>query len=290
MLPLDAAPTAAPAIVLGALASVAGWPIVRGGSQRLSDALGAYLLALGGEIETGCYVRRLDELPPSQAVLADVTPRQLIAIAGDRLLSGYCRALERYRYGPGICKVDFALEGPIPWRSRECALAATVHLGGAFEEIAASEAQVWRGELPERPFVLVSQPSLFDATRAPTGKHTVWAYCHLPNGAECDLSDRIEAQIERFAPGCRGRILGKHVMTTSAMQAHNPNNIGGDINGGVQDLLQLFTRPTFSLDPYRTPAPGLYICSASTPPGGGVHGLCGYFAARATLHHTFGMR
>ena len=185
--------------------------------------------------------------------------------------------------------MDFALDGPIPWRSPECAQAATVHLGGAFAQIAAGEAQVWRGEAPERPFVLLSQPSLFDATRAPAGKQTVWAYCHVPNGAECDLSERIEAQIERFAPGFRDCILAKHVMTAPVMQAHDPNYLGGDINGGVQDLLQLFTRPTFSLDPYTTPTPGLYICSSSTPPGGGVHGLCGYFAARAALRHTFGM-
>jgi phytoene dehydrogenase-like protein len=290
LLPLDQPPTAAAAIVMGTLAHVAGWPMARGGSQTVADALGAYLRTLGGEIRTNSLVQSLDELPPARAVLCDVTPRQLLALAGDRLPASYRRALRRYRYGPGVCKVDFALDGPILWRASECAQAGTVHLGGMLEEIAAAEQAVWRGETPERPFVLLAQQSLFDPTRAPDGKHTAWAYCHVPSGSPCDMSARIERQIERFAPGFGDRILARHVMTAPDLEAHNPNYIGGDITGGVQDLFQLFTRPTVSLDPYRTPAPGLYLCSSSTPPGGGVHGLCGYFAARSALRHSFGAR
>jgi phytoene dehydrogenase-like protein len=262
--------------------------MARGGSQTLADALVAYLRALGGELRTHSPVRSLDELPPVRAVLCDVTPCQLLALAGDRLPASYRHALGRYRYGPGVCKVDYALAGPIPWRDEACARAGTVHLGGTLEEIAASERAVWRGELPERPFVLLAQQSRFDPTRAPAGMHTAWAYCHVPNGSPCDVSGRIEAQIERFAPGFRELVLARHVTTAPEMEAHNPNYVGGDINGGVQDLFQLFTRPTIALDPYRTPTQGLYICSSSTPPGGGVHGMCGYFAARSALRHTFG--
>ncbi len=290
ILPLDQPPTGAAALVLGTLAHVAGWPIARGGTQTVAEALGAYLRALGGEIRTSTLVRSLDELPPARVVLCDVTPRQLLALAGDRLPNAYRRALERYRYGPGVCKVDYALDGPIPWRSPACARAGTVHLGGTLDEIAAGERAVWRAELPERPFVLLAQPSLFDPTRAPQGKHTVWAYCHVPHGSPCDMSERIERQIERFAPGFRDRVLARHVLSARDLEAHNPNYVGGDINGGVQDLFQLFTRPTVALDPYRTPAPGLYICSSATPPGGGVHGLCGYFAARSALRHSLGNR
>jgi phytoene dehydrogenase-like protein len=212
-----------------------------------------------------------------------VTPRQLLGIAGDRLPPRYQRALRRYRYGPGVFKVDWALDGPIPWRAPECARAATVHVGGTLPEIAESERAAWQGRHAERPFVLLAQQSLFDGSRAPEGKHTAWAYCHVPHGSMCDMTARIEAQIERFAPGFRDRILARSTLDPAAMEAHNANYIGGDINGGVQDFFQLYTRPTISLNPYKTAAKGIYICSSSTPPGGGVHGLCGYFAAQAAL-------
>ena len=204
-------------------------------------------------------------------------------IMGSRLSSGYRKRLGNYRYGPGVFKIDWALDGPIPWISRECTRAATVHLGGTLEEIAASESQVWKGVHPERPFVLMAQQSMFDPTRAPHGKHTAWAYCHVPNGSMFDMTDRIESQVERFAPGFRDLMLARHVMSPSKLEEYNPNYVGGDINGGVQDLGQLFTRPTFRPVPYSTPAKGIYVCSSSTPPGGGVHGMCGYFAARAVL-------
>jgi phytoene dehydrogenase-like protein len=238
---------------------------------------------LGGEIVTRSYVRSLADLPPAAATLFDVTPRQLIAIAGDRLPAGYQQRLGRYRHGPGVCKVDFALDGPIPWRAAECLRAGTVHVGGTLAEIASAERAAWQGEHPERPFLILGQQSLFDPARAPAGKHTVWAYCHVPNGSDVDMTDRITAQIERFAPGFRSRILAAHTRTAAEMAAYNPNYIGGDINGGVQDLRQLFTRPVASLNPYATPARGIYLCSSSTPPGGGVHGMCGYFAAQTAL-------
>jgi phytoene dehydrogenase-like protein len=283
ILPLERAPSAAAGLVLASLGHAFGWPIPRGGSQRIADALAAFLRALGGEIRTGARVDRLDQLPPARAVLLDVTPRQLLRIAGDRLPPGYRRALGRYRYGPGVFKVDWALDGPIPWRAPECARAATVHLGATLPEIAESERDAWRGRHSERPFVLLAQQSLFDDTRAPAGKHTAWAYCHVPPGSDVDMTDRIEAQIERFAPGFRDRVLARSVMGPAEMELHNANYIGGDINGGVQDFSQLFTRPVVSLNPYKTPATGIYLCSSSTPPGGGVHGLCGFFAAQAAL-------
>ncbi len=283
IMPLDQPLTAAFGLVLMALGHAVGWPFPRGGSQRLADALAAHLRSLGGEIVTGQEVARLDELPPARAVLLDVTPRQLLGIASSRLPPRYRRALERYRYGPGVFKVDWAIEGPIPWRAAACLRAATVHLGGTLDEIAEAEAAVGRGEHPERPFVLLAQQSLFDPTRAPAGKHTVWAYCHVPNGSTFDMTERIEAQIERFAPGFRDRILARHTSGPAAMEAYNPNYVGGDINGGVQDLGQLFTRPTVSLNPYATGLPGVYLCSSSTPPGGGVHGMCGFHAAEAAL-------
>jgi phytoene dehydrogenase-like protein len=283
MLPLDRSPSAAFGLVLGMAGHAVGWPIPRGGSQRLADALAAYLRALGGAIVTGTEVRSLDELPAARAVLCDLTPRQLLRLAGDRLPGGYRRQLEGYRYGPGVCKVDWALDGPIPWRAKECGRAATVHVGGTLEEIATSEQAPWEGHLAERPYVLVTQPSLFDATRAPEGKHTAWAYCHVPHGSAGDMTERIEAQIEGVAPGFRDRILARHTMTAPAMERYNANYVGGDINGGVQDLHQLFTRPTARRVPYSTPVHGLYLCSSSTPPGGGVHGMCGYFAARSAL-------
>jgi phytoene dehydrogenase-like protein len=283
MIPLDQPPTAAFGLVIGILGHAVGWPMPRGGSQRIADALAGYLRTLGGEVVTGVRVEALDELPPAGAVLCDVTPRQLLHIAGQHLPARYRHKLEGYRYGPGVFKIDWALDGPIPWQAAECTRGGTLHLGGTLPEMVAAERAVWRGEHPEKPYVLVVQPSLFDPTRAPEGKHTAWAYCHVPNGSTFDMTERIEAQIERFAPGFRDLILVRSVKSAVEMERYNPNYIGGDINGGVQDLRQLFTRPVFRLVPYSTPIKGLYICSSSTPPGGGVHGMCGYFAAQAAL-------
>ena len=280
---LERRPTAGFGLVLGIIGHAVGWPLPRGGSQRIADALAAYIRALGGEIVTGRRVVNVDELPPARAVLLDVTPRQLLSIAGHHFTPGYRRTLERYRYGPGVFKLDWALDGPIPWTAPECARAGTVHLGGSFDEIVRSERRMWRGDAAEKPFVLLAQQSLFDPTRAPEGKHTVWAYCHVPNGSTFDMTDRIEAQVERFAPGFRDRVLARHVLTPADIERHNANYIGGDINGGVQDLLQFWTRPAVRVVPYSTPARHIFLCSSSTPPGGGVHGICGNFAARAAL-------
>jgi phytoene dehydrogenase-like protein len=287
ILPLERAATAAIGLVLGAAAHAVGWPLPRGGSRRIADALAAHLLSLGGEVRTGHVVESLDALPPARAILCDITPRQLLTLAGDRLRGRYRRRLEGYRYGPAAFKLDFALSGPIPWKSADCARAGTVHLGGTLAEIAASEAEVGRGRHPERPYVLLAQQSLFDPSRAPAGKHTAWAYCHVPNGSAMDMTERIEAQIERFAPGFRDLVLARSVLPPARLQELNPNYIGGDINGGAQDLRQMFTRPAPRIVPYSTPARGLYICSSSTPPGGGVHGMCGYHAARAALRAVF---
>jgi phytoene dehydrogenase-like protein len=284
MLPLSRRPSAAFGLVLGVLGHAVGWPFPRGGSQAIADALAAHLRSLGGEISCGREVRSLAELPPARTVLLDVTPRQLLAIAGERLSGRYRRALERYRYGPGVFKLDLALDGPVPWRAEACGTAATVHLGGTLEEIAAGEAAVWRGEHPERPYVLLAQQSLFDPARAPDGAHTVWAYCHVPNGSTADMAERIEAQIERFAPGFRDRVLARRAAGPAELERYDANYVGGDINGGVQDLRQLLTRPAARRVPYRTSLRGVYLCSSSTPPGGGVHGMCGYWAARAALH------
>jgi phytoene dehydrogenase-like protein len=283
MLRLSARPSAGFGLVLALLGHAVGWPFPRGGSQAIADGLASYLRALGGEIECGRAVESLAELPAARAVLLDVTPRQFLSLAGDRLPARYRRRLGRYRYGPGVFKLDLALDGPVPWAAEECTRTATVHLGGTLEEIAASEAAVWRGEPAERPYVLLAQQSLFDPTRAPQGKHTVWAYCHVPNGSTADMTGRIEAQIERFAPGFRDRILARHVYGPAQLERYNPNYVGGDINGGVQDLRQHFTRPVARRVPYSTPAKSLYLCSSSTPPGGGVHGMCGYWAAQAAL-------
>ena len=283
MLPLEQPPSAAFGLVLGILGHTVGWPIPRGGAQCISDAMAVYLRSLGGEIVTGVEVKSLEMLPSARAILCDVTPRQLLRIAGPRLPSSYQRQLARYRYGPGVFKLDLALDGPIPWRASACSRAGTVHVGGTMAEIAQAEAAVWRGEHPKRPLALLAQQSLFDPTRAPAGKQTVWAYCHVPRGSTFDMSGRIEAQIERFAPGFRDRILAQHTMCAAQMEQYNPNYVGGDINGGVQDFWQLFTRPTLQLRPYVTPVDGLYLCSSATPPGGGVHGMCGYFAAQAAL-------
>ena len=280
---LTRSPTAAFGLLLSAAAHAVGWPMARGGSQRIADALASLLASLGGAIEVGAPVLSLDDLPPTRAVLLDVTPRQVLKTVGERLPNRYRRALERYRYGVGVFKIDWALAEPIPWKSAECRRAGTVHLGGGLNEIVSAELAPWKGEHAERPFVLLGQPSLFDATRAPTGRHTAWAYCHVPNGSTVDMRAKVEDQVERFAPGFRDVILTRHAMTASDLERHNPNLVGGDIAGGVMDLGQLFFRPTFRRVPYATPIPGLYICSASTPPGGAVHGMCGYHAAAAAM-------
>lgn len=288
MLPLDQAPTAVAALLMATLGHAVGWPMARGGSQRLVNALAAYLRDLGGEIVIDTPITSLDDLPPSAVTLADITPRQLLQLAGDRLPASYRAQLQRYRYGPGVFKLDLALDGPIPWANPACARAATVHLGGTLDEIALSERAVWAGETAARPFTLLAQQSLFDDSRAPLGRHTVWAYCHVPSGSDEDMTERVERQIERFAPGFRDRILARHSFTAREMHAYNANYVGGDINGGVQDLLQLFTRPAVTANisnPYATPVEGLYLCSSSTPPGGGVHGMCGYFAASAAARY-----
>ncbi len=286
-LPLATPGSAAFGISLLASAHAVGWPLPRGGSQKIVDALAAYLTAeLGGTIVTGRRVERLADLPPHRAALLDVTPRQMLAMAGERLGGTYAAQLRRYRYGPGSFKLDLAIEGPIPWRNPDLLRAGTVHLGGTAEEVAASERTVARGGISRRPFVLVAQQSLFDPSRAPEGRHTVWAYCHVPNGSRIDMTDAILGQIERFAPGFRDRVLAVHARGPAALEAENPNYVGGDINGGLQGLTQLFTRPAIRLDPYATPDPRLFICSSSTPPGGGVHGLCGANAAASALHRA----
>lgn len=290
ILPLDRPPTAAIGLTLGIAGHAVGWPFPRGGSQAIAEALSARLRALGGEVVTGRRVDALGELPTAKAVLLDVVPRDLARIAGPALPASYRRKLERYRHGPGVFKLDWALDGPIPWAAPDCHRAATVHLGGTLDAIAAAERDVWEGRHPERPYVLVAQPSLFDPTRAPAGKHTGWAYCHVPNGSTEDMTGRIEAQVERFAPGFRARILARSAWAPADFERYNPNYPGGDVTGGVADLRQLFFRPVARAVPYATPAPGLYLCSASTPPGAGVHGLCGLYAARAALRRVFGRR
>lgn len=281
LLPLDRRPTAGVALALTISAHTTGWLFPRGGAQSLANALGSYLRSLGGEIETGAPVTSLDDLPPARAVLCDLAPAPLLRIAGDRLPAGYRRSLARYRYGPGSFKVDYALDAPIPWRHPECARAGTVHLGGTFEEIAAAEEAAWRGRAAERPYVLLAQPTLFDPGRAPAGRHVAWVYCHVPSGSTVDMLARIEAQIERFAPGFRDRVLARAVMGPADLERYNPNYVGGDIGAGVMDLGQLVTRPTWRA--HATPVHGLLLCSASTPPGVGVHGMCGYLAARRAL-------
>jgi phytoene dehydrogenase-like protein len=283
ILPLEKMLTAAVGLMLQVSGHAVGWPLPRGGSQRITDALVKLLQSLGGELVAGWRVESLDELPPARAYLFDTVPRHMAIICGDRLPSRFRNKLQRFRHGPGVFKLDFALDGPIPWRAEACRRAATVHVGGTLEEIAAAERAVWQGEHPERPFVLVAQQSLFDSTRAPAGKHTGWAYCHVPHGSTIDRTEAIERQIERFAPGFRERILARSVLTPAGFEQRNSNYIGGDISGGVMDAWQLFTRPTWRWVPYSTPAKDLFLCSSSTPPGGGVHGMCGYFAAMAAL-------
>jgi phytoene dehydrogenase-like protein len=281
MLPLEKLTTAGVGLMLAVLGHAAGWPFAQGGSQQLTNSLVSFLRSLGGQVITGVRVESLDQLPPAQTILLDVTPRQLLTIAAGRLPNSYRSKLERYRYGMAAFKLDWALHQPIPWRAKECLQAGTVHLGGSLHEISRSERAAWKGSPAERPFVLLSQPSLFDSTRAPVGKHTAWAYCHVPNGYTGDMTKAIEDQIERFAPGFRACIIARSVMSPAALEKHNPNLVGGDIGGGAALLSQLFLRPTASM--YRTPLPGVYLCSSSTPPGAGVHGMCGFFAAEAAL-------
>jgi phytoene dehydrogenase-like protein len=284
ILPLESLLTTAVGLIFAVTGHVADWPVAAGGSQSIGNAMISYLKALGGRIDTGVRVRALRDLPPARVVLFDTSPAQLADIGGPVLPDSYVQRLRRYRYGPGAFKLDWALDGPIPWRDPRCLDASTVHLGGTLEEIAASESAVWRGEHPARPFVLVVQQSQFDPSRAPAGKHTGYAYCHVPARSTVDCTAAIERQVERFAPGFRDRILARHTMGTADLERENPNYIGGAITGGVADLWQFFTRPVARLDPYSTPNPRLFICSASTPPGGGVHGMCGYFAARSALN------
>jgi len=282
ILPLEKPATASFGLVLGVTGHAVGWPLPRGGSQRIADALASYLRSLGGEIVTGQPVESLDEVD-ARTILCDVTPRQFLQLAGDRLEGRYRRSLEGYRYGPGVFKLDWALSGPIPWRVPEWGEAGTVHLGGTLDEIAASERAPARGETSEHPFVLLAQPTMFDPSRAPEGQHTVWGYCHVPNGSTVDMTDAIEGQIERFAPGFRELVLARKAWAPADLERRNPNLVGGDIGGGANDLRQLFARPALRPIPYSTPLDGVYLCSASTPPGGGVHGMCGQLAARAAL-------
>lgn len=284
-LSLDQLGTTAFGLVLMTLGHAVGWPVPHGGAQNISEALAAHLKAVGGQIVTGVRVESIADLPPATCVLFDLTPRQLLRIVGERFPSGFRKRLGKYRYGPAAFKVDWALDGPVPWRASECTQAATVHLGGSLAEIEASEKAVWEGKCTDRPFVLVAQPSLFDSSRAPEGKHTLWAYCHVPNGSDMDMTERIEAQIERFAPGFHSRILARSVLPPAQLELHNANLVGGDINGGAATINQLFTRPT--IHTYSTPLKHVYICSSSTPPGGGVHGMCGYHAARTALRKSF---
>jgi phytoene dehydrogenase-like protein len=287
VLPLSSLSTSAIGLVLTAVGHTQGWPIPKGGSQSLADALAAHFLALGGKIQINTPVASLDQLPSAKAVLFDVSPHQLLDIAGYKFSGLYKWQLERYRFGMGVFKVDWALDASVPFTAEECQRASTVHIGNTLEEIALAEQQTANGKHVDKPFVMFSQPSLFDDTRAPQGKHTAWAYCHVPNGSGEDRTEAIEKQIERFAPGFRERIIGRHVMNTQDMQTYNPNYIGGDVNGGSIDITQLFTRPALRASPYRTSKKGLYICSASTPPGGGVHGMSGFHAAEQALKDIF---
>lgn len=287
MLPLNSATVSSIAIVLNTMAHVNGWPLAKGGSQKITDALAAYFKNIGGEILTENPIYSLKQLPAAKAILLDVTPAQLIRIAGERFSPFYKWQLNRYEYGAGVFKIDWALSQPVPFTDMKSRSAGTVHLGGSLEEIYQSEDTVANKKHPEKPFVLFVQPSVVDNSRAPYGKHTAWAYCHVPNGSIKNMTDAIEMQVERFAPGFKDCILGRHTMNTSGMEDYNSNYIGGDINGGSARVSQLFTRPALRISPYRTSANGIYICSSSTPPGGGVHGICGYYAARRALKDIF---
>jgi phytoene dehydrogenase-like protein len=285
--PLSNLATSAIALVLMANAHLGGWPIPKGGSQQIANALVSYFQSLGGKIETDIYVTSLQQLPSAHTVLFDITPKQLLQIAGHKFSSLYKWQLERYRYGDGVFKVDWALDAPVPFTANGCRNAGTVHLGGTLEEIVIAEQAPAKGLHADKPYVLLAQQSLLDSSRAPEGKHTAWAYCHVPNGSTKNMSDIIETQVERFAPGFKDTILAKHTFNTAQMEEHNPNYIGGDINGGIIDIGQLFTRPALRWSPYKTSAKGLYICSSATPPGGGVHGMCGYYAAKKAMKEFF---
>lgn len=287
--PLTNMATSAIALVLLASAHVKGWPVVKGGSQAIANAMAAYFTSLGGTIQTGFYITSLQQLPSARAVLFDVTPKQLLQIAGHKFSSIYKWQLQRYRYGMGTFKIDWALDAPIPFTNEACKQAGTIHIGNTLEEIAAGEKLTSKGIHTDKPFVLLAQQSLFDVTRTPPGKHAAWAYCHVPAGSTKDITSIIEQQVERFAPGFKDCILARHTFNSAEMEEYNPNYIGGDINGGIIDIAQLFTRPALRLSPYKTSAKGLYICSSATPPGGGVHGMCGYHAARRVLR-DLGMR
>ena len=286
MIKLNVIPTAAFALAIGVIGHAYGWPAARGGSQKISDAMVSYLRSLGGEVETGVEVRSMRDVPDAKAILFDVAPRNLADIAGEALPARFLRALRRFRHGPGVCKVDWALSEPVPWRAEDARRAGTVHVIGAMEELVASEEDVWAGRHPEKPYLLVAQQSVFDPTRAPAGKHTLWGYSHVPHGSTVDMTESMESQVERFAPGFKDVILERSVRTAKEMELYNPNYVGGDINSGVQDLRQLWTRPTLRLRPYATPNDRIFICSSSTPPGGGVHGMCGYHAARTALRRA----
>ena len=283
MLPLSAPLTAGFGLLFTLLAHALGWPVAEGGSATITAALVSEIKELGGTVTTGCTIKSLDELSQARTVLLDVSPRQFARIAGDRLPRRYARSLERFRYGPGVCKVDWALDGPVPWQAEVCQQAGTVHVAGTLAEVASSEADVAAGRHPERPYCLLAQPGVIDPTRAPAGKQTLWAYCHVPSGSDVNMADRIEAQIERFAPGFRDLILARSVRTAVDMERHNPNYVGGDINCGAGTLRQTIFRPSVRWNEYRTALPGVYLCSAATPPGGGVHGMCGAGAAHAAL-------
>lgn len=287
--PLTNLASSAIGIVLLTAAHMKGWPVPKGGSKSIANALAGYFQSIGGVIQTGLFVKSLKDIPKAKAFFFDVTPAQLLKIAGEEFSSFYTHQLKRYRYGMGVFKLDWALDEPIPFTAPEARKAGTVHIGGTFEEIQNSEAQSSRGIHPEKPFVLLAQPSLFDSSRAPAGKHTAWAYCHVPNGSTRDMTTAIEQQVERFAPGFSKIILARHSMNTSELEKYNPNYVGGDINGGIIDIRQLFTRPALRVSPYKTSAKGIYICSSSTPPGGGVHGMCGFHAARRGLKDIFGI-
>jgi phytoene dehydrogenase-like protein len=286
MLPLTNLATTGYALGLIISAHAVGWPVARGGSQNVANALAAHLQSLGGEIISGTRIESLDQLPKSRAVLCDVTPRQFLKIAGEKLPENYRARLSKFRHGPGVFKMDWALNAPVPWRAPECIRAGTVHLGGTFAEIAESERDAYRGIICEKPYVLLVQPSRIDETRAPEGKQTLWAYCHVPHGSTVDMTERIENQIERFAPGFRDCIATRHAMFPADLEARNANIVGGDIGGGSGDFTQIFTRPVARLDPYSTPLDGVYLCSSSTPPGVGVHGMCGYYAAQSALKNS----
>lgn len=290
IVPLEKSFTASFGLVLATSIHATGWPIAKGGSSSISNALANYFKSIGGIIETDKRINKSSDLPPSKAVLFDLTPHQIIKIADRELPQSFKNKYLRYKYGPGAFKMDFALSEPVPWINKDCESAGTLHLGGSFEEIAYSERETWIGNYPDQPYVLVSQPSLFDDTRAPKDKHTLWAYCHVPNGSNKDCSEQIINQIERYAPGFRDIIITTHSITATEFEAYNANYVGGDINGGAQTFKQLIGRPIFQWDPYKLPAKGMYICSSSTPPGGGVHGMCGYHAAKSVLKNEFGIK